>query len=161
MKNPNEHEEQRDKDMASYAAESHPLAGGIGAVGGGLTGAAIGSSLGPLGAVTGAALGATIGGIAGKGIAEGINSEAEQAYWQKLYMDEPYYEEDYTFEDYGPAYRMGWQLYDPGMTFETAEQLMNAEWERGKGSSQLPWPHARSAAKASWARVSKTHPPKG
>ncbi|HEX7261649.1 MAG TPA: glycine zipper domain-containing protein [Luteolibacter sp.] len=155
MKTPNKHEEQRDKDAASYAAESHPLAGGIGAVGGGLTGAAIGSAIGPLGALTGAALGATFGAIVSKGIAEGIDPEAEQAYWKKRYREEPYYENEYAFDDYGPAYRMGWQLFTPDMSFEAAEQIMSDEWEQGKGSSRLPWTHARNAAKASWERVEK------
>jgi len=142
MKTPNQQEEQRDKNMPSYAAESLPLAGGIGAVGGGVTGAAIGSALGPLGAVTGAALGATFGAIAGKGIAEGIDPEADQAYWQNRYREELYYEKEYSFGDYGPACRTGWQFYDSDITFETAEELINTEWEKGKGSSRFPWTHA-------------------
>jgi len=140
-------------EEALYAPESHPVAGGIGAIGGAVAGAALGSSLGPLGALTGAALGGTFGAIAGKGIAAGIDPEAEDAYWQKQYRHEPYYESEYAFDDYGPAYRLGWQRYSPHESFESVEKAMSDEWAQGRGSSKLEWHHARDAAKAGWSRV--------
>jgi len=140
-------------DEASYAPEDHGLGTGIGAGGGALTGAAVGSSLGPLGAVTGAVLGGVFGAIAGRAIAAGIDPEAEEAYWQKQYHKEPYYESEYAFEDYGPAYRLGWQLYSPQTSFEAAENVMSEQWIKGRGTSKLEWHKARDAAKAGWNRV--------
>lgn len=140
-------------DEAIYATERHPVAGGIGAVGGAVAGASLGAALGPLGAITGAALGGTFGAIAGKAIATGIDSEAEDAYWQKQYRHEPYYESEYAFDDYGPAYRLGWQLYSPHQSFESVEKIMSDEWAEGRGSSNLEWHQAREAAKAGWTRV--------
>lgn len=145
-------------EEAIYAPESHPVAGGIGAVGGAVAGAAMGAALGPLGAVTGAALGGAFGAIAGKAIATGIDPEAEDAYWQKQYRHEPYYKSEYAFEDYGPAYQMGWQLYSPHQSFEAAEKLMSDEWAKGRGSSKLEWNQARDAAKAGWSRVNSLRP---
>lgn len=55
-----------------------------------------------------------------------------------------------------PAYRMGWPLYNPDLSFDAAEQILSEEWEKSKGSSKLPWMHARTAAKASWERIKKT-----
>lgn len=146
-------ENKDEKDVVSYAAEPHKLGTGIGAVGGAITGAAIGSSLGPLGAVTGAVLGGSFGAIAGAGIAEGIDPDAEEAYWQRRYRDEPYYESEYTFDDYGPAYKMGWQLYSPEVSFEAAEKSIADQWARERNSSRLEWPKARDAAAAGWTKA--------
>lgn len=145
-------------DEAIYAPESHPVAGGIGAVGGAVAGAAIGAALGPIGAITGAALGVACGAVAGKAIATGIDPEAEDTYWQKQYRHEPYYESEYAFDDYGPAYRLGWQRYSPHQSFESAEKLMSEEWAQGRGSSKLEWHQARDAAKAGWSRVGSLQP---
>lgn len=147
-----------DSDEALYAPESHPVAGGIGAVGGALAGAALGSSLGPLGAATGAVLGGAFGAIAGKGIATGIDPEAEEAYWQKHYQHESYYQSGYGYDDYGPAYQLGWRLYSPNQSFESAEKVMSDEWAQGRGSSKLQWHEARDAAKAGWSRVHSLQP---
>ncbi|GAA5122020.1 hypothetical protein JIN84_01485 [Luteolibacter yonseiensis] len=140
-------------EEAIYAPESHPVAGGIGALGGAAAGAALGAGLGPLGAVTGAVIGVACGAIAGKAIAAGIDPEAEDVYWQKQYRHEPYYESEYAYDDYGPAYRLGWQLYSPHQSFEAAEKVMSDEWAQGRGSSKLEWNQARHAAKAGWSRI--------
>jgi hypothetical protein len=145
--------EKKEEDVVSYAAEPHKLGTGIGAVGGAITGAALGSSLGPLGAITGAVLGGSFGAVAGAGIAEGIDPDAEEAYWQRRYRDEPYYESEYAFDDYGPAYKMGWQLYSPKVSFEAAEKAMSDQWAEERNSSRLDWTKARKAAAASWERV--------
>ncbi len=50
---------------------AHPLGVGVGAVGAGLAGAAIGMVAGPVGALIGAAIGAVAGGLAGKEVAAG------------------------------------------------------------------------------------------
>ncbi|MEO5916267.1 MAG: hypothetical protein ABIS50_18660 [Luteolibacter sp.] len=154
--NPKDDEE---KDVVSYAAEPHKLGTSIGAAGGVIAGAALGSSLGPLGAVTGAVLGGAFGAVAGAGIAAGIDPEAEEAYWQRRYRDEPYYESEYTFDDYGPAYKMGWQLYSPHVSFDASEKAMSDDWGKGRGVSKLDWPKARHAAKASWEKVHSSQKP--
>ncbi len=153
MKPQSESEDQTGHEQAEYAQDPHPLAGGVGAVSGGIAGAAIGSAIGPLGTATGAMLGAAIGTIAAKGIADGIDPDAETGYWERRYQEEPYHDSRYGFEDYGPAYQLGWRNYQSEMPFEAAEKQMSEEWERGKGSSQLGWGQARHAAKAGWDRV--------
>lgn len=144
----------RENEDASYGPEDHALGESIGMGGGAIAGAVMGSSLGPLGAVTGAVLGGGFGAIAGRGIALGIEPETEDAYWREHYHQEPYYDSSYAYEDYGPAYRLGWQLYSPHTSFEAAEKIMSAEWAKGRGSSKLEWHQARDAAKAGWSRVS-------
>lgn len=156
---PTDHEGPLDKDVVSATAESHPIGTGLGAVGGAVGGAALGSTLGPLGALTGAAIGSVAGAIAGRGIAEGIDPDAETAYWQRRYRDEPYYRSEYAFDDYGPAYGLGWRLYAPDVTFEAAEPLMSETWNKDRGTSRLPWSEAREAARASWDRVHSSRPP--
>ena len=148
----------QEKDVVSAAAESHRFGAGIGALGGTVAGAALGAFFGPLGALTGAVLGGAFGIIAGMGIAEGIEPETEQAYWERHFQDEPYYETRYAFADYGPAYRLGWQLYSPGAEFEKVEKIMEEQWGEDKGSSKLHWDKAREAAKASWRRAEQSRP---
>ena len=60
----------------SETHESHPIATGLGAVGGGVAGAAIGNSVGgKVGAAIGSIAGAIAGGIAGNAVAD-VASEA-------------------------------------------------------------------------------------
>jgi phage tail tape-measure protein len=70
-------ESQSEEDKSrKESANSHPLATGLGAVGGGATGAAIGDSVGgKVGAVVGSVAGAIAGGILGNKVA-GIAQEA-------------------------------------------------------------------------------------
>jgi hypothetical protein len=70
-------------DPISGAPGAHPVGTGIGAMAGGAAaGAAIGAIAGPVGAVVGVAVGAVVGGLAGKGVAEAIDSTAEETYWR-------------------------------------------------------------------------------
>lgn len=148
-----------ENDDAKYAPESHTVGAEVGAVSGGMAGATLGTALGgPAGLVAGATLGAAVGAIAGFGIAEGIDPQAEQEYWQKHHRDEAYFESEYTFEDYGPAYQLGWQHYSPHTNFETAEEKLSSIWSQGRSNSQLNWDKAREAAKASWQKVQHALP---
>ena len=52
---------------------AHPIGVGIGAVGTGIIGAALGAIAGPAGIVAGTAVGALAGGLLGKGAAESVN----------------------------------------------------------------------------------------
>ncbi|MES2924746.1 MAG: hypothetical protein V4819_24545 [Verrucomicrobiota bacterium] len=157
---PGEKETQSDDDAVKYAPETSTVGAEVGAVSGAIAGAALGGVLGgPAGALTGAALGATVGAFAGFGIAEGIDPQAEEEYWQKHYRAEPYVDDDFTFEDYGPAYRLGWQQYNPNDTFESAEEKLSSIWAQDRSNSQLDWDKAKEAAKASWQKVRQTSPP--
>ena len=70
-KQPNENDTQQ-----SETSDSHPIATGLGAVGGSVAGAAIGGSVGgKFGAAIGSIAGAIAGGIAGSAVAD-IASEA-------------------------------------------------------------------------------------
>lgn len=157
---PTENNHQAEVNDAKYAQEKSTVGAEVGAVSGGIAGATLGGALGgPVGALTGAALGAAVGAFAGFGVAEGIDPEAEEEYWQKQFRDEPYVDGESTFEDYGPAYRLGWQHYSPHDTFDTAEEKLSLIWSQDASTSQLDWAKAREAAKASWRKVQHGLPP--
>lgn len=66
-------------DSTSEPSKSHLIATGLGAAGGGITGAAIGKSVaGRLGAAVGGVAGALVGSIAGEALAE-LTEEAEKS----------------------------------------------------------------------------------
>lgn len=157
MSNTGDNKSKVEKGVIGATADSHQTAGTLGTVGGGVAGAALGSALGPLGAVTGAVLGATFCTIAAKGIAEGIEPDADLEYWETRFRSEPYHDPEFDFADYGPAYQMARKHYHPLTSFEAAEMAMRGEWAEGSGSSKLAWEQARLAAKANWDRVHASH----
>lgn len=55
--------------------EGHPVATGVGLVGGAVAGAVAGSAIGPLGTVVGAILGGGFGSVAAKGLTEGVTPD--------------------------------------------------------------------------------------
>ena len=68
-----------------------PAGTGLGAATGGVAvGALAGSIAGPVGAVVGAAIGAVAGGLAGRGIADAIDTAAEEGYWRDNFSSRPY-----------------------------------------------------------------------
>ena len=148
----------RGDEAVTQDLQKHALGQHIGTGGGAIAGAAMGASLGPLGAVTGALIGGTFGAIAGRAIAASIDPEGEDAYWQEHFPQEPYFQSGYTFEDYGPAYRMGWQLYSPHTSFESVDKIMSDQWAQSRGNSKLEWHQARDAAKAGWTRMESFQP---
>lgn len=148
------------RDPITGAPGAHPVGTGVGAAAGGATGAAIGMVAGPVGAAAGAVVGAVVGGLAGKGVAEGVNPTAEDAYWRDQYADEPYYSADRSYEDYSPAYRTGYQGHgrNAGRTFEEAEPELRRSYEASRGKSRLEWEDARIATRAAWHRVERAMP---
>ena len=79
-KNLNAQEENSDSAaLASINSSSHPIATGLGAIGGSVAGAAIGDSVGGrVGATLGAVAGAIAGSIAGNSLAEMAQEVAEE-----------------------------------------------------------------------------------
>jgi len=150
-----------DRDTNTGALGSHPVGTGVGAAAGGIAGAAAagavaGTAVGPIGTVVGAVAGAVIGGLAGKGVAELIDPEAEDAYWRDNYSSRPYISKGATYDDYGPAYRYGVDSYGryEGRAFDDVESDLSRDWQRAKGSSRLTWDNAKHATRDSWQRVS-------
>lgn len=134
-----------------------PAGTGLGAATGGVAvGALAGSIAGPVGAVVGAAIGAVAGGLAGRGIADAIDTAAEEGYWRDNFSSRPYVKGGSTFEVYGPAYRFGVDSYARlgDHSFEQAAPELEREWERAKGGSQLSWASAKDAARDAWQHVS-------
>lgn len=134
-----------------------PAGTGLGAAAGGVAvGALAGSIAGPVGAVVGAAIGAVAGGLAGGGIADAIDTAAEEGYWRDNFSSRPYVKGGSSFEDYGPAYRFGVDSYARlgDHSFEQAEPELEREWERAKGGSQLSWASAKDATRDAWQHVS-------
>ena len=106
--------EQRNEDPLSGAAGAHPAGAGIGAaLGGAAMGAGIGGVAGPVGTVLGTVVGGIAGGLAGKAIAETIDPTVETAYWRSEFHNRPYYNSKYSYDEYEPAFRVGWESFDP------------------------------------------------
>jgi hypothetical protein len=147
-------EELRNEDPITGTPGSHPVGTGIGAaVGGAAVGAAAGAVGGPIGAVVGAVAGGVAGGYGGKAVAENIDPTVENEYWREHHTSRPYYQTSHDYETYEPAYRMGWESYDPDVPFEDREVELQQRWEAEQVDSGLPWDTARPATKDAWDRL--------
>ena len=156
-------EELRNEDPITGAPGSHPLGAGVGAVlGGAATGAAVGSVTGPVGTVVGTIVGGVAGGLAGKAVAENIDPTVEAEHWRAEYPRRPYYSENYSYEDFEPAYRAGWEAYDPDATVEWSEreQYARQRWEGEGGAPTMTWEEARLAAEDAYNRVHRNRNPR-
>jgi len=132
---------------------AHPVGVGVGAVAGGVAaGAAVGSVAGPIGTGIGAAVGAVIGGLAGKGVAEGIDPTAEDAYWRENYASRDY-AAGRSYSDYGPAYNYAVSNYQRDRSFEDLEPELADGWMGARGTSSLGWGEASHAARDAWNRL--------
>lgn len=137
---------------------SHPVGTGLGAAAGGaVAGAAAGALGGPVGVVVGAAVGAVAGGYGGKAIAEAIEPTLESAYWSENYQTRSYYDSDLGYDVYEPAYRTGWESYDPSSSFAEREAELRRRWEAENPNSRLSWQQAREAMHDSWQRVEERY----
>src|SRR6201996_4973569 len=124
------------RDPLTGAPGAHPVGTAAGAVAGGLaTGAAVGTVAGPVGTAIGAAVGAVVGGLAGKGVAEGIDPTAEDAYWRENYASRDYVANGRTYDDYGPAYGYAVSQYQPGRAFDDIETDLADGWMGARGKS--------------------------
>ncbi len=133
---------------------SHPVATGVGALGGAAAGAAAGMVGGPVGSVAGAVAGAVLGGLGGNAVGEAIDPAAEDQYWSDNYQSEPYYQSGRSYDDYSPAYQLGVQgRTQYGGRFEDTENQLGQDWERQRGRSALSWNEAREPSRAAWQRV--------
>src|SRR5678815_2421377 len=83
------------RDPITGSPGSHPLGTGVGATGGVLAGAAIGSLFGPIGTLVGGTIGAIGGGAAGHAVAERVDPTFESEYWRNNYETRPYYQSTY------------------------------------------------------------------
>jgi hypothetical protein len=147
------------RDPLSGEPGAHPVGTGVGAVLGGVAaGAATGTVAGPIGTAVGAAVGAVLGGLAGKGVAEGIDPTAEDAYWRENWKTRPYADSAATYDDYGPAYAYGLTAYSryPGRSFDELDPELSRDWDTARGGSNLTWERAKSASRDAWQRVSDT-----
>ena len=147
-------EEDLNRDPITGTPGAHPLGTGVGAVVGGLSGAA---AAGPLGAVIGATAGAVMGGLVGKSTAEAVNPTAEEVFWRETYIREPYYVQGRAYEYYAPGFRAGWKgrVRHDGRTFEQAEPELLAEYILTKSELDPDWQEIRPAARAAWDRVDR------
>ncbi|MHB0959567.1 MAG: hypothetical protein ACYC6N_19030 [Pirellulaceae bacterium] len=146
--------EARNEDPVTGAPGSHPVGAGVGAaLGGAAAGAAAGAVAGPVGAAVGAVVGGVAGGYGGKAVAEHLDPTVEAGYWRETYSSRPYYHAPYDFEVYEPAYRLGWEAYDPNETFENREAELQRRWKTDYSDNKLTWEEAKAAMKDSWHRV--------
>lgn len=149
------------RDPITGAPGSHPLGTGVGATGGVLAGAAIGSIFGPIGTLIGGAVGAIGGGAAGHAVAERVDPTAESEYWRNNYQTRPYYQSTYSYDtDYAPAYAYGsdartrhaGRQWDSGL-----ENDLKSGWNQVKSKSRLTWDEAKSAVQDAWNRDDRTY----
>lgn len=139
--------------------KSHPVGTGTGTAGGGLAGMAVGGAVGgPVGAAVGAIVGGVAGAAAGHEIAERVNPDQYDAYWENNHRNTPYYSSDYGWGDYGPAYRYGYQSYasNGGRDYDSLEPEMASNWARARGDSRLEWNDARPAVRDGWDYVDRS-----
>ncbi len=144
-------------DLETRDNDGHPVATGVGILGGGATGAAIGTAVGgPVGTVVGAVIGAVAGGVGGHAVGEAVDPAAEDAYWGEQHSKQPFAKGG-SYEDYQPAYRMGYEGYgrhaEDKRTFDEAEPDLRSEYEESEAN--LPWDKARDASRAAWSRVER------
>jgi hypothetical protein len=157
IKKTNETPEQaRNEDPLSKEPGAHPVGTGVGAaLGGAAAGAAAGMVAGPVGTVAGAVVGGVAGAYAGKAVAENIDPTVETKYWRENYPNRPYYDPELEYEEYEPAYRLGWEGFEAGKTFEDREDELEARWNRDFSQSEetaLDWKRARVAAQDAYDR---------
>lgn len=154
-----ENENQTDKENRDLTREheGHPVATGVGAIGGGAAGAAIGTAVGgPIGTVVGAVIGAVAGGAGGYAVGEAVDPAAEDAYWRENHYKQPFAKGG-NYDEYQPGYQAGYHGYDKyaaeKSTFEEAEPDLKREY--GQSGTDLPWNKARDASRAAWNRVER------
>lgn len=152
-----EYRDRRNRDVKEDN-DGHPVATGVGAIGGAAAGAAIGTAVGGpgVGTAVGAVIGAVTGGAGGYAVGDAINPAAEDAYWRENHTRQPFGKSS-RFEDYQPAYRTGYQGYErfgaEKKSFDEAEPNLRSEYE--KTSANVPWNEARDASRAAWSRVER------
>ncbi|MDB6171195.1 MAG: hypothetical protein JWL59_506 [Chthoniobacteraceae bacterium] len=155
MHDPNSSEaSNRNEDPITHEPGAHPVSTGVGALGGGVTGATIGMVFGgPVGSAVGAVIGAVFGGLGGSAVGEAIDPTVEDEYWKTEHPTQPHATSEYS--SFEPAYRVGYEGYDKHgghqRTFDEAEETLRSEYEAGGAS--LSWEQARDAARAAWSRV--------
>lgn len=141
---------------------SHPVATGVGALGGAAAGAAVGAMGGPVGSVVGAVTGAVVGGLGGNAVGRAFDPAEEDRYWRENYAREPYYETGRSYDDYGPAYSLGMSGRSTyGGRFDDAEDRLSQQWEQQRGGSSLSWQQAREPSRAAWQRIDEQYPTTG
>ena len=121
----------RNEDLITGEPGSHPVGTGVGAAGGVVTVATIGTAIGgPIGTIVGAVIGAIAGGLAGKAIAEELDPTE------------------------GGTVRSA----VGGVAGASARNMLKSPANARAGdtywSSRLSWDQARNATKDAWNRVS-------
>lgn len=146
-----------EQDAMQSSESGHPVAAGLGAVGGATVGAVAGSLAGPVGTVAGAAIGAVAGGMAGSATAAALDPAVETRYWKENHASRPYANDKFGYDEYAPAYRYGWESFgrdgSSGKTFDSVEADLGRGWDKAKGNSRLGWDQAKSASKNAWQRL--------
>src|SRR4051794_36031124 len=156
------------KTNTRKAQENSPVGIGIGATGGvaagAATGAAIGSAVAPgvgtaVGGIIGAIAGGVGGGYAGNEIAQAIDPEAEDTYWESNYSSRPYVAKNSSYTRYRPAYRYGVTAATrtEGKSFEEVEADLRKGWGHSHGKSGLHWDAAKPAVRDAYDRVLTLH----
>jgi len=148
--------ELNNEDPISGEGGAHPVGTGVGAaLGGAATGAVAGLAGGPIGTVVGTIVGGVAGAYAGKAVAENIDPTVEAAYWETEYVKRPYYNNQHGFDEYAPAYRVGWEAYDPAMPEDwmSRQELARERWENEGGHTAMSWEEAQPAAEEAYCRV--------
>jgi hypothetical protein len=103
------------------------------------------------------AAGAVAGGLAGKEVAEKLDSTVENAYWRNNYSKQKYVEGNVAFATYQPAYRAGYEGHNryPGKKYQEVEADLQRAYEKSAGAATLAWDKAKHATRDAWNRGEK------
>jgi hypothetical protein len=154
--NDGQENEVKPEQQSTGETQVRPVAAGVGAAGGGVTGAVVGGAVGgPVGAAVGAVIGGVAGSVAGQGIAQAVDSDAEDKWWREHHQEQEWADKDSTYEQFEPAYRTGYMAACkyPDCDDAAAEEQVRRDYEATEAAKVVPWARARPALKASWRRA--------
>jgi phage tail tape-measure protein len=148
--------DKEDKKKAGTAA---------GAVAGAAAGAALGTVIPGVGNVVGAVIGGAVGlaggAAAGAMIADKIDPDEENKYWEQNYKTRPYAKDASSYDDVKPAYQYGWETrgqYPVNKRFDEVEPELGSKWDSVKGKSAMGWDRAKQASRDAWDRIERKLP---
>jgi hypothetical protein len=114
-----------------------------------------------VGAVIGGAVGLAGGAAVGGLVADKINPEEENKYWEKNYKSRPYGKDASSYDEIQPAYKYGWETrgqYPANQRFDDVEQDLGSKWDSAKGKSAMGWDKAKQASRDAWDRIERALP---
>lgn len=152
-----------DVDPKTGETSGETLGVAFGALAGGAAAGSAGLAMGgPAGMVVGAIAGGLAGAYTARSVEGDLGRAFDASFWQDHYPASSYYDERTSFDRYEPAYRLGWESYDPANPndgWESQELRLKEQWESNRDvDKRLAWSRAREAAHEAWLRAATLFP---